>query len=325
MSFDTNKNWFYELHGRFLHLWQWVETAATDTVGSYRVKLPAEYYGNQLIYPNEDITDGLRVEYTAFSEPFVAESLEDTSARASSAGISFSGGVISDTNNKFGDFAQSDKIRIIGSNATSGGVLTADDLTRPGSHTGWQTSQSHSNVEQTSTSGSGTGIKCDIATDGSGFTTFTIVDSGSGYAVNDTITFTDPGSTSNTAVLTVATIRTTNNAEFTLSSSGTVNSTTLTLAGTDLFLDEAAGESITIYQIPLSVTDANVDESSHLNLNRMLSLAAVDYVRAQMKEAVGDLQGKEYCMREFWKKIGDNESNKRNISMTFPASPFAVK
>ena len=325
MSFDTDKNWMYTLSGRNIHLWQWVETAATDTVGSHRVKLPAEYYGKQLIYPNEDISSGLRVEYTAFSETFVSESLENTSARASSTGISFSGAVVSDTNNKFGDFAQSDKIKIIGSNATSGGVLTVDDLTRPGSHTGWQTSQSHSNVEQTSTSSNGTGIKCDIATDGSGVTTFTIVDSGSGYSVNDTITFTDPGSTSNTAVLTVATIRTTNNAEFTLSSSGTVNSTTLTLQSPDLFLDESAGESITIYQIPNSVLDASVDESSHVNLNRMLSLAVVDYIKAQMKEAVGDLQGKEYCMREFWKKVGDNESNKRNVSMTFPASPFAVK
>ena len=44
-----------------------------------------------------------------------------------------------------------------------------------------------------------------------------------------------------------------------------------------------------------------------------------------MKEATGDLQGKEYCMREFWKKVGDNESNKRNISISFPASPFAIK
>jgi len=325
MSFDTSRNWMYSLSGRHIHLWQWTETAATDTVGSYRVKLPSEYYGKQLIYPNEDIASGLRIEYTAFSETFVSEALEDTSARASSTGISFSGGVISDTNNKFGDFAQSDKIRIIGSNATSGGVLTVDDLTRPGSHSGWQPSQTHSNEEQTSTSGSGTGIKCGIVTDGSGFTTFTITDSGSGYAVNDTITFTDPGSTSYTAVLTVATIRTTNNAEFTLSSSGTVNSTTLTLEGTDLFLDESAGESITVYQIPKSVDDTDVDESSHINLNRMLSLAAVDYIRAQMKEATGDLQGKEYCMREFWKKLGDNESNKRNISMSFPASPFAIK
>ena len=54
---------------------------------------------------------------------------------------------------------------------------------------------------------------------------------------------------------------------------------------------------------------------------------AIQKAEAQikMKEATGDLQGKEYCMREFWKKLGDNESNKRNISMSFPASPFAIK
>ena len=239
MSFNTNRNWFYELHGRFLHLWQWVETAANDTVGSYRVKLPAEFFGNQLIYPNEDITNGLRVEYTAFYEPFVAESLEDTSVRASGTTISFNDdgdsasgyNDIYDTGDGLADFENGDRIRVIGSASNDGDyTLTADA-------------------------------------------------GGARYIQ----------------------------------------------IGTGNLTDEAAGESITIYQIPKAVADISVDESSHLNLNRMLSLAAVDYVRAQMKEAVGDLQGKEYCMRESWKKIGDNESNKRNISMTFPASPFAVK
>ena len=79
MSFDTQKNWWYELYGRYIHLWQWVESAATDTLGSYRIKLPSEYYGKQLIYPDEDITNGLRVEYTALYEPFITEAIEDTS------------------------------------------------------------------------------------------------------------------------------------------------------------------------------------------------------------------------------------------------------
>ena len=232
MSFDTDRNWMYSLSGRYIHLWQWTETAATDTVGSYRVKLPSEYYGKQLIYPNEDIANGLRVEYTAFSEPFISEALEDTTGRISATTISFSGGgdTISDSGNGFvtAGFQTDDKIRIIGSSSNDGDYtveVSAGSLT---------------------------------------------IDSGS---------------------------------------------TTL----------ETAGESITIYQIPKAVADESVDESSHINLNRMLSLAVVDYIRAQMKEAVGDLQGKEYCMREFWKKLGDNESNKRNVSMSFPASPFAVK
>ena len=191
MSFNTDRNWMYSLSGRHIHLWQWTETGATDTVGSYRVKLPTEHYGKQLIYPNEDITNGLRVEYTAFSETFVSEALEDTSARVSGTDISFSTTVLTGAGTNDG-FAIGDRVRIIGSASNDG-------------------------------------------------------------------------------------------------------------------------------------ADENVDESSHINLNRMLSLAAIDYIRAQMKEATGDLQGKEYCMREFWKKVGDNESNKRNISISFPASPFAIK
>ena len=234
MSFNTDKNWMYSLSGRHIHLWQWTETGATDTVGSYRVKLPDEYYGKQLIYPNEDIASGLRVEYTAFSEPFVAEALEDISARNSASTIAFVDGggssdTITDSASGFGDFEATDKIRVIGSASNDGDY------------------------------------------------------------------------------------------QLTAAASGT-----LTVA-TGTFTAEAVGESITIYQIPKAVADASVDESSHINLNRMLSLAAIDYIRAQMKEATGDLQGKEYCMREFWKKVGDNESNKRNISMSFPASPFAIK
>jgi len=30
-------------------------------------------------------------------------------------------------------------------------------------------------------------------------------------------------------------------------------------------------------------------------------------------------------MREFWGKIGDNESNKRKISMSFPSAPYALR
>ena len=228
MSYDTSRNWMYSLSGRHVHLWQWTETGATDTVGSYRVKLPTEHYGKQLIYPNEDITNGLRVEYTAFSETFVSEALEDTSARVSGTDISFSTTVLTGAGTSDG-FAIGDRVRIIGSASNDGDYTSTNE---------------------------------------------------------DTNTLTFPSST---------------------------------------FTAETAGESITVYQIPKAVTDASVDESSHINLNRMLSLAAIDYIRAQMKEATGDLQGKEYCMREFWKKVGDNESNKRNISISFPASPFAIK
>ena len=239
MSFNTDKNWMYSLSGRHVHLWQWTETAATDTVGSYRVKLPSEYYGKQLIYPNEDIASGLRVEYTAFSEPFVAEALEDVSSRASGTNISF---------------------------ALSGTRITSGDT-----NNFWDTT--------------------------------------SGFAAGDKIRVIGSAS---------------NDADYTIDSFGGAGNSNMIVSGSTL-TDENPGESITIYQIPKAVADASVDESSHINLNRMLSLAAIDYIRAQMKEATGDLQGKEYCMREFWKKVGDNESNKRNISISFPASPFAIK
>ena len=245
MSFDTHKNWFYELHGRFIHLWQWVETAATDTIDGIRVKLPAEYYGNQLIYPNEDISDGLRVEYTAFYEPFVAEALETTVGRVSDTGISF--------------VTSSNYIRITTSNAWSTGNIASGDKIR---------------------------VIGSASNDGD-YTITAIGDWGGGGSPTYT------------------------NGQLTVSES----------VGTT----ESAGESITIYQIPLAVADASVDESSHVNLNRMLSLAVVDFMKAQVKEAAGDLQGREYFMREFWKKVGDNESNKRLQSIVFPISPFAVK
>tara|TARA_R100000808_G_C2150759_1_gene159588 strand:+ start:3092 stop:3799 length:708 start_codon:yes stop_codon:yes gene_type:complete len=235
MSFDTHKNWFYELYGRYIHLWQWVESAATDTLGSYRVKLPSEYYGRQLIYPDEDITNGLRVEYTALYNPFITEAIETTTARASGTGIAFVDGggssdTITDSNSGFGDFADGDRIRVIGSGSNDG--------------------------------------------------------------------------------------------EYTLS--GSASAGTLTVA-TGTFTAETASESITIYQVPKAVIDANVSESTHLNLNRLLSLATVDYVKAQMALEKGDAQMKEYYMREFYKKIADDQSNKRRISISFPIGNFAVR
>jgi hypothetical protein len=90
--------------------------------------------------------------------------------------------------------------------AGKSGVATVDDLTRPGSHTAWQASQTHTDVSQTSSDGNGGGIKCNISTDGSGYTTFVIVTAGYNYAIDEEITFTDPGSTPNTAVLIVASL-----------------------------------------------------------------------------------------------------------------------
>ena len=87
--------------------------------------------------------------------------------------------------------------------------------------------------------------------------------------------------------------------------------------------NETAGERITITQIP--VEDSSPSETSHPNVNQMLCLAVVDYVKAMKAESQGDLSSKEYYIREFYSKLGDNESNKRNISVSFPTGPFAVK
>jgi hypothetical protein len=232
MSFDTDRNWFYKIVGRDIHLWQYVQTANTDTLAGFRIKLPNEYYGNQLIYPNEDITDGLRIEYTSLNEPFIAEALEDMQVFADGTGISFDPGpaaTISDTGDGFSDFAQGDKIRVIGSASNDG--------------------------------------------------------------------------------------------DYTLSSSGTVDEDTLTITGT--FTTEAAGESVTIYQIPLEVSSPS--ETSHVNLNRMLSLACVDYVKAMASDLKGEIEKKEYYMKEFWKKVGDNDSNKRKTAMLYPIGSYAVR
>ena len=230
MSRDTHRNWLYELFGRHIHLWQYSETGNISKVGDYNVKLPDDYYGDQLIYPNEDITNGLRVEYTALSDLFVKEALEDTSTRTSGTDIRFpstSTCVKNSAGMTFADSAPFDKIRIIGSANNDGD--------------------------------------------------YQLTDASAG-------TLTDSTAPWSTALV---------------------------------------GESITIYQIP--VTDSSPSETSHVNLNRILSLAVVDFLKAMRAEQSGNIELKAYYIKEFWKKIGDNESNKRKYSMSFPVSPFAIK
>ena len=233
MSFDTNRTWFYQIVGRNIHLYQYVQTSNTDTISGYRIRLPNDYYGNQLIYPNEDITNGLRIEYTALNEPFIAEALEDMQVFIDGTTIAFvDGGGGSDTITDSGSgfvtagFEATDKIRVIGSASNDG------DYQLTGASAG-----------------------------------------------------------------------------------------TLTMA-TALLTAETASESVTIYQIPKE--DSSPSESSHVNLSRMLSLACVDYVKAMLSDFNGELDKKEYYMREFWKKVGDNESNRRMVAMSFPMKSYSV-
>ena len=159
MSFDTNLTWIYHVVGKNIHLYQYVQTANTDTVAGYRIRLPNDYYGNQLIYPDESITNGLMYEGTAFIEPFISN---------------------------------------------------------------------------------------------------------------------DPNE----------------------------------LDGNDN---------------PTLTNQASPDEADHVNLSRMLSLAVVDYIKAMLSDLGGEIEKKEYYMREFWKKVGDDQSNKRKISISFPIGVFAVR
>ena len=66
-------------------------------------------------------------------------------------------------------------------------------------------------------------------------------------------------------------------------------------------------------------------ESTHVNLNRMLSLAVVEYVKAQFAERKGDIQAKEYFMNQFYNKLADNESNQNNVFVANTMRPCAVK
>ena len=234
MSYKTGQTWFYYLKGRNIELYQRSDYGRTDTLGSYKIRLPDDSSGTYFIYPDEDITDGLRIEYTSLETPFIAEALEDMQVFADGSTIAFVDGggssdTITDTASSFGSFENTDKIRVVGSTSNDGDY------------------------------------------------------------------------------------------QLTAASSGT-----LTVA-TGTFTAETAGQSITIYQIPKQVATASADETSHMNLNRMLSLACVDYLKAMIADRQGDIDKKEYYMKEFWGKIGDNESNKRKISMSFPSAPYALR
>lgn len=85
-------------------------------------------------------------------------------------------------------------------------------------------------------------------------------------------------------------------------------------------------ENETTWTNPTLTAVTAPEETTHVNLNRMLSLSVVSYVRAMLAENAGDLEKKEYYMREFWKRVADNESNKRTgVSITYPIPVFSVR
>ena len=223
MSSYVDREWFYYLRGRELLLYKLLGGSTSERITQSGVLKTQQ---NELMYPNEDIEDGLRLEYTALNEPFVAEALETTNIVASGTDISFSTTVLTGAGTNDG-FAIGDRVRVQGSASNDGDYTSTNE---------------------------------------------------------DDNTLTFPSST---------------------------------------FTAETAGERITITQIPLE--DDSPDATSHINLNKMLSLAVVDYLKAMTFEMAGDIERKEYYMKEFYGKLGDNESNKRKISMSFPIGPFAVR
>jgi len=230
MSSYVDREWFYYLRGREILIYKLQGGISTGRISQSGV---FQSYDKELVYPDENISEGLRIEYTRVSEPFVTEALETTTGYASGTGIAFVDGgggsdTITDSNSGLGDFANGDKIRIRGSASNDG--------------------------------------------------------------------------------------------DYTLS--GSASAGTLTFA-TATFTAETASERITITQIPKEVSSP--DSTSHINLNKMLSLAVLDYCKAMLAERAGEMDKKEYFMKEFYSKLGDNESNKRNISVTFPSGPYAVK
>tara|TARA_R110000824_G_scaffold15900_4_gene66647 strand:+ start:77 stop:712 length:636 start_codon:yes stop_codon:yes gene_type:complete len=211
-------------------MWQLSSGSAVETLGNYQIKLPDSGYGSQLVYPDEDISSGIRIEYTSLIEPFVAETFEDVTATASGTGIEFvdngvSADRINDSNNGLGDFEVGDKLRVIGSASNDG--------------------------------------------------------------------------------------------DYTVTIDGGVGSLSV---ATGSLIAEDSGELITIYQIPKEVTSPS--ESTHVNLNRMLCLAVVCYVMAQLTD---DPKKEDYYMKLFWRKVGDNESNKKLVSTVMTSTPYAIR
>jgi len=91
------------------------------------------------------------------------------------------------------------------------------------------------------------------------------------------------------------------------------------------FIDVDPNELDEDFSNPTVSPVASPDESSHMNLNRMFSLAVVDYIKAMRSDKQGDIQKKEYYMREFWKKAADAQSNKFGVFMCSPSSVYSIR
>ena len=88
-------------------------------------------------------------------------------------------------------------------------------------------------------------------------------------------------------------------------------------------LDEGSNPSLTEVD-PLAYGGTYNETNSHVNASRLLCLAIIDYLKAMTADMSGSLEIKEYYMKQFFKKLADNESNKRKINFSSPPSqPYA--
>ena len=72
------------------------------------------------------------------------------------------------------------------------------------------------------------------------------------------------------------------------------------------------------------VEDTSPSETSHVNLNRLLSIAVVEYIKAQMAERGGDINAKENFMKQFYNKLSDNSSNKNRVFVAGAVGPYSL-
>jgi len=73
------------------------------------------------------------------------------------------------------------------------------------------------------------------------------------------------------------------------------------------------------------VEDASPKETSHVNLNRMLSLSCVEFIKGMVAERSDNIEAKEYYMRQFYKKLSDNASNDRKMFLSSPQPITSVR
>ena len=77
MSYDTDRTYAYIFSGKKIRIYKIVRSAGRIIDNQGRVSGGKE---DDITYPDENITNGLRIEFTKIIEPFVVEDPETTSS-----------------------------------------------------------------------------------------------------------------------------------------------------------------------------------------------------------------------------------------------------